>query len=84
MHEQLHIFVVDSKKIFRRLKEDFHVRSHEIWVLGIKNVKRRSQTGMVTKQKLTFFTELIDFYGCGGLQKSHYWFILFFACCLIS
>ena len=28
-----HFFVVDSKKIFRRFKEDIYVRNHDIWVL---------------------------------------------------
>ena len=32
--DELHNFGVDSEKIFIRLKEDFHVRSLEIWVLG--------------------------------------------------
>ena len=36
MHEQLHIIVVNNEKISRIFKEDFHIRSHKIWVLGLE------------------------------------------------
>ena len=29
---------MDSKKIYRRFKDDFHVKSHEIWVLSCKKI----------------------------------------------
>ena len=34
-------FVVDSKKIFRRFKEDIYVRSHGIWVLGCRQINAK-------------------------------------------
>ena len=40
-HDQLHIFVVDGKKIFRQFKEDFHVRSHS-WDSWVCFMEKRS------------------------------------------
>ena len=36
---ELYIFGVDSKKIFRRFKDDNYKSSHEIWALGTQIIR---------------------------------------------
>ena len=36
---ELYIFGVDSKKIFRRFKDDIYKSSHEIWALGTQIIR---------------------------------------------
>ena len=54
--DELHIFGVNSKKIFRRFKKDIYVRSHEIWDLGFhQNSKKHREPAPSLAHQVNLF-----------------------------
>jgi hypothetical protein len=58
--DELHIFGVDLKKIFKRFNDEFHARSHEIWDQVIHIIRSIENPRRLWRTKLYFLEWLFS------------------------